>query len=165
MQLFGDLKAEIFDMKPGQASRMARDMAVEQSLDAAIEIDEVVRGLRGASPALESLILNLIGSGGHDLGAVKRELLNNSRLTSLYFNAAKFAQPVDSTDELDELLSLLLRSIAETNLSAFPKQGLLRIRDFCIGLNKELVSEAFGRNPMPPFATVQKNSLSLANAG
>lgn len=151
-------------MKPLHASRMARDLAVEKSLDAAIEIDEVIRKVRNNSPALESLISSLIGSSSREINAVKKELLSDSRLTSLYYRAARSPDSAaGSNEDLDHVLELLL-SVGLEDLSKISKEELLRIRDFCIGLNQELVSEAFSRTPEPPLARARQSRLTPIHA-
>jgi hypothetical protein len=143
---------------------MARDLAVEQSLDAALEIDEVIRGVRTQAPAFERLISSLIGSPAHELNAVKKELLTDSRLTSLYYRAAKSpGKSTGSAEDLDLILELLV-SIGSTDLSKISKDDLFRVRDFCIGLNQELVSEAFSRTPVPPLARTRQYRLASSNA-
>ncbi len=135
-------------MKP-QVNRVARDLAVEQSLDAAIEIDEAIRGLRQASPAFERLIFTLVGSPANEFNVVKKELLSDSRLASLYYRAAKSSgKEAASAEDIDHVIELLL-SAGTAGLSQISKDDLSFVRDFCVSLNEELVSEAFGRTPEP----------------
>lgn len=150
-------------MKP-QINRIARDRAVEQSLDAAIEIDEVIRGVRTEAPAFEELVSTLIGSPTGDFHAVKKELLNDSRLASLYYRAAKSSGNASATaEDIDHVLGLLL-SAGSATLSQVPKDDLSFVRDFCVSLNQELVSEAFGRTPEPPLARARQQKFALTDA-
>jgi hypothetical protein len=117
-----------------RVNRVARDLAVEQSLDAAIEIDEVIRGIREESPAFGKLISILIGSPANELNAVKKQLLNDSRLASLYYRAAKSSgKATSSVEDVDYVLGLLL-SAGSTVLSKISKEDLSFVRDFCIRL-------------------------------
>ena len=151
-------------MKPHQSNRIARDLAVEQSLDAAIEIDEVIRGVRAQAPTFEDLISSLLGSSAHEFNAVKRELLADSRLTSLCYRAAKSSDKAnDSAETLDHILELLV-SIGSADFSKISRDDLFRVRDFCIGLNQELVSEAFVRTPEPSLSRSRQQKLVVANA-
>jgi hypothetical protein len=146
-------------MKP-QVNRVARDLAVEQSLDAALEIDEVIRHKRQDSPAFTKLIASLVGSPTRELNSVKKDLLSDSRLTSLYFRAASSPGKLNaSVEDLDRVLGLLL-SADTTNLTKLSKDDLSSVRDFCLALNQELVAEAFGRSPQPPFARLRQNKLA-----
>lgn len=138
-------------------NRATRDLAVEQSLDAAIEIDEVIRGTRKESPHLKQLVTSLIGSN-RDAGSAKKELMKNSQFSSLYHRAA-MATNQDGRANQDDVLSLLL-AIDGVELSQFSPDQLAVVRQFCLGLNRELVSESFSRMPEPPLARSQKLSLA-----
>ena len=143
-------------MKPHQSSRVARELAVEQSLDAAIEVDEVIRGARTDAPTFAKLVLSLIGSPAQEFNAAKKELLADSRLTTLCYRAASSAgTPNGPAENLDRVLELLV-SIGSKDFSSVSKDDLLRVRDFCIGLNQELVSEAY-----PPLTVRAKNIETL----
>lgn len=151
-------------MLPRPSSRMARDLAVEQSLDAAIEIDEVIRGERSDAPTFAGLIASLIGSPTEELSVVKKALLADSRLTSLWYRAAGLSgRSKDFADNLDDVLQLLV-SLGSADFSKISKDDLSRVRDFCIGLNQELVSEAFTRIPEPPLSRNRQHKLTVANA-
>jgi hypothetical protein len=151
-------------MRPHQANRMVRDLAVEQSLDAAIEIDEVIRGVKQRSPAFQALVSSLVGSPVHEFNAVKKELLSDSRLTSLYYRAmGSSGKSTGSMRDLDQVLELLL-SVSSADLSNISRDDLLLVRDFCLGLNQELVSEAFSRTPEPPLSKNRQQRLTPANA-
>jgi len=141
-----------------RVNRIARDLAVEQSLDAAIEIEDVIRGARSDAPAFEKLIVNLIGSPAGDFGTLKRELLSDSRLASLYYRAASASR--DLAANTDRVLGLLL-SAGSVNLSQMSKNDLAMVRDFCVGLNQELVSEAFNRTPEPPLARARQRIFTI----
>ena len=150
-------------MKP-QVNRLARDLAVEQSLDAAIEIDEVIRDVRGNSPAFEKLVTSFIGSPAGDFSAVKKDLLSDSRLASLYYRAAKSSGRAEgNADDMDHVLGLLL-SAGSVNLSKISKDDLAIVRDFCVSLNQELVSEAFSRTPEPPLARSRQQRFASIDA-
>jgi hypothetical protein len=129
-------------------NRVARDLAVEQSLDAAIELNEVLHHKRKDAPALLKLATSLIGTQP-DAALSKRELLNNSQLTSLSFRAelSTGKQP-SSTQDLSPILDLLVQ-VAQAGLTNFSQDDLECIRDFCLGLNRELVSEVANRIPEP----------------
>jgi hypothetical protein len=144
-------------MTTHHVTRVARDLAVEQSLDAAIEIDEVIRGVRYDSPAFTNLIVTLIGAPGRELNTVKKELFNDSRLTSLYHRAAASSGKT-SVEDLDRVFEVLF-SAGSTNLSKISKDELFLVRDFCLGLNQELVSEAFSRAPEPPLARTRQRFI------
>lgn len=129
-------------------SRAARDLAVEQSLDAAIEISELMGRKRTDAPALSKLALSLIGTVPEATPS-RRELLPNSQLASLSFRAAfsMGKQLVDAQD-IDPILGLLVK-ITQVGLDKFSDEELLCIRNFCLGLNRELVSEVANRMPEP----------------
>jgi hypothetical protein len=91
-----------------QVNRVARDIAVEQSLDAAIEIDGVLRRERQDSPAFTKLIESLAGAQTRELKSVKKELLSDSRLASLYYRAAASGKAGASVKDLDRVLKLLI---------------------------------------------------------
>jgi hypothetical protein len=138
-------------------NRATRDLAVEQSLDAAIEIDEIIRGERTDSPHLTQLVTNLIGTG-RDVGSAKKELLKNSQFSSLYHRAAMLAGQDSDTNDVLSLLFL----IDSAGLSQFSPDKLTIVRDFCLGLNRELVSESYNRVPEPPMARSRHPKLALA---
>jgi hypothetical protein len=141
-------------------NRATRDLAVEQSLDAAIEIDEIIRGERTDSPHLTKLVANLIGSG-RDVGSAKKELLRNSQFSSLYHRAAMLAGQEDRPPDENDILSLLFL-IDSVGLSQFSSKKLAIVRDFCLGLNRELVSESYSMVPEPPMARSRHPRLALA---
>jgi hypothetical protein len=148
-------------MKP-HVNRVARDLAVEQSLDAAIEIDGVLRRERQDSPAFTKLIESLVGTPARELKSVKKDLLSDSRLASLYYRAAAPGKANASVEDLDRVLKLLL-SADKTGLTKLSKNDLSSVRDFCLALNQELVAEAFGRSPQPSFARLRQNKLVLSH--
>jgi hypothetical protein len=133
-------------------NRFARDLAIEQSLDAAIEISDVITGKRSDSPALSGLIHTLMGADAQGVSPSKRDLLSDSQFTSISQRAAALSgRHYTSTNELSDILDLLLKvnSVGLTNFSA---DDLNFIRDFCLGLNQSFVSEAFSKTPEPPLA-------------
>ena len=139
--------------------RLARDRAVEQSLMAAIEVNDVVRNLRDDAPGLVELIATLIGHQDLEGVASKRELLADLQFASLSSRAAKFSGELyGSASELDRILSLLLR-VSRFGLSKFPKEDLEFIRDFCVGLNKVFVEELSSRTSEPPLARARQTLL------
>jgi hypothetical protein len=142
-------------------NRATRDLAVEQSLDAAIEIDEIIRGARSDSPHLTQLVANLIGTG-RDVGCAKKELLKNSQFSSLYHRAAMLAGQEDRPTEENDILSLLFL-VDSVGLSQFSPDKLAIVRDFCLGLNRELVSESYNRVPEPPMARSRHPKLASAH--
>jgi len=141
-------------------NRATRDLAVEQSLDAAIEIDEVIRGRRKDSPNLKQLVTSLIGSD-RDAGSAKKELMKNSQFSSLYHRAAMSVDQDNRAANQEDVLSLLL-AIDRVGLSQLSADQLAIVRKFCLGLNRELVSESFSRIPEPPLARSRSQKLSLA---
>jgi hypothetical protein len=141
-------------------NRATRDLAVEQSLDAAIEIDEIIRGKRSDAPHLTQLVSSLIGSG-RDEGSTKKDLLKNSQFSSLYHRAAMLAGEEDRPSDENDILSLLFL-IDSAGLSQFSREQLAIVRNFCLGLNRELVSESYSRVPEPPMARSRNQKLALA---
>jgi hypothetical protein len=142
-------------------SRVARDLAVEQSLDAAIEVDEVMHGKREDSPALSELVSLLIGSPA-GVVPTKRELLSDARYTSLYHRAAGTSDgEFGSVKDLDGILDLLFQ-VNSAGLNNFSKKNLKFVQEFCLGLNRELVSEAFSRVPEPAFARSRQQKLATS---
>jgi len=141
-------------------SRATRDLAVEQSLDAAIEIDEIIRGERSDSPHLTQLVTSLIGTG-RDVGSARKELLANPQFSSLYHRASMLAGQEDRSPDENDILSLLFL-IDKAGLSQFPPDKLAIVRDFCLGLNRELVSESYSRVPEPAMARSRHPRLALA---
>jgi hypothetical protein len=143
-------------------NRVARDLAVEQSLDAAIEIDEVIQRKRTDAPALAKLILTLMGSLCEP-AAVKNILLSDSQLTSLYDGAARLSgRNYASAVELNDAVHLLW-TINSLDLRHLKPEELSFVRDFCLGLNKELVAEAFSRTPEPPLSRSRHQKPAPAN--
>jgi len=144
-------------------NRVARDMAVEQSLDAAIELSEVISKKRSDAPALSKLALLLMGTQPDETTCSKRELLSNSQLASLSFRASvsNDRQP-SSTQDLDPILELLVK-ITKAGLSNITPPELLYIREFCLGLNRELVLEVANRIPEP--IVVRSKAISMALHG
>src|SRR5580704_401335 len=133
-------------------NRVARDLAVEQSLDAAIEINEVINDKRQDAPALLKLASLLIGTESEGTAPSKRELLNDSQFASLSFRAAVSpGKDPASPQDLDLILDLLVRVIG-AGLANFSRDDLTRIRDFCLGLNREFASEVASRIPEPVIA-------------
>jgi hypothetical protein len=144
-------------------NRVARDLAVEQSLDAAIELDEVIQGKRTDAPALTELVSTLMGSLGSEQAAVKNVLLSDSQLTSLYHGAARLSgRNYKSTVELNDVVDLLW-TINSVGLCDLKPEQLSFVRDFCLGLNKELVAEAFSRVPEAPLSRSRHQKPAPAN--
>ncbi|SFM29571.1 hypothetical protein SAMN03159423_0471 [Bradyrhizobium sp. NFR13] len=139
-------------------NRSARDLAVEQSLDAAIEIDEVIRGEREDAPHLRALVLSLLGTN-RDEGNAKRDLMQNSQFTRLYHRATS---ATDGEVGQDDLLNLLL-AVDDIGVRQFENEQLAIVRRFCLGLNRELVSESYNRLPEPPLARLRNQKLSFQN--
>jgi hypothetical protein len=147
-------------MKTHHMNRTTRDLAVEQSLDAAIEIDEVIRGDRSDSPMLSRLVSSLIGTN-RDVGSAKKELLKDSQFSSLYHRATMSTGGLEDNDENDVLNLLFM--IDGVGLSQFTPKQLSIVRKFCLGLNQELVSESYNRTPEPPLARSRQQKFALAN--
>jgi hypothetical protein len=148
-------------MTAHHVNRIARDLAVEQSLDAAIELDEVIRGVQQDAPALNRLILDLIGAQGGEPNKIKKDLFNDSRLASLYYRAAASSGQA-SAEELDHVLDILLL-VGAAGIAQVSKDDLAFIRGFCLRLNQELVSEAYSRTPEPPLAWPSQQGSFAAN--
>jgi hypothetical protein len=143
--------------------RQGRDLAVEQSLDAAIELDEVIQGKSKKAPALTDLVLTLIGASREGAAPLRHDLLSDSQLASLYYRVARSTgQSYPSMDDLRNLVELLLTT-RSGELASFKQEQLSFIRDFCLGLNKTLVAEAFSLTPEPPLSRSHHQKLSLAN--
>lgn len=142
-------------------NRVSRDLAVEQSLDAAIEINEVINHKRQDAPALLKLASLLVGTQSEGTARSKRELLNNSQFASLSYRAAVSGKGPASPQVLDLILDLLMRAIGP-GLAEFSQDDLTCIRDFCLGLNRELTSEVASRTPEPVLARSSKaGSMAL----
>jgi hypothetical protein len=132
-------------------NRFARDLAIEQSLDAAIEISDVITGKRSDSPALSVLVHTLMGADDQGVSPSKRDLLSDSQFASISQRAAALSGRLyTSANELSGILELLIQvnSVGLTKCSA---DDLNFIRDFCLGLNQSFVLEAFSRTPEPPL--------------
>jgi hypothetical protein len=140
-------------------NRVARDLAVEQSLDAAIELDEVIQGKRSDAPALTELVSTLMGSIGGEQAAVKNVLLSDSQLMSLYHGATRLS---GRNYTLNDVVDLLW-TINSVGLRHLKPEQLSFVRDFCLGLNKELVAEAFRRSPEPPLSSSRHQKPAAAN--
>jgi hypothetical protein len=138
-------------------SRTARDLAVEQSLDAALEIDEVIRGDRNDAPHLQDLVTSLIGTN-RDEGTAKRDLMKNTQFTRLYHRATTSAGQNNISQ--DDILNLLL-AIHQLGVKQFNEEQLSIVRRFCLGLNRELVSESYNRAPEPPLARARGQKLTF----
>jgi hypothetical protein len=69
-------------------NRFARDVAIEQSLEAAIEMSDVIAGKRSESPALSNLIHTLMGADIQEGSPSKRDLLGDSQFASISQRAA-----------------------------------------------------------------------------
>jgi hypothetical protein len=150
-----------FPMAIHHMNRAARDLAVEQSLDAAIEVDEVIRGARSDAPMLNRLVTNLIGTASEN-GPGKKDLLRDSQFNSLYHRAAISSGRDDAALGENDILSLLF-TVDSLGVSKFSPDQLAIVRDFCLGLNQELVSESYNRTPEPPLARSRHQKLALAN--
>jgi hypothetical protein len=142
-------------------NRATRDLAVEQSLDAAIEIDQMIRGDRTESPMLSKLVKSLIGSG-REPGSTKRDLLKDSQFSSLYHRATMSTGRGPDVEDEDTVLTLLLL-VDRAGLSNFSPDQLSLIRDFCLGLNRELVSESYNRTPEPQLSRSRQAKFVLAH--
>jgi hypothetical protein len=149
-------------MSTHHLSRVARDLAVEQALDAAIEIDEVMAGYRSDAPALAELVSNLLGSRGEAPHADKNDLLSDSQFTSLYQRAARAPDHKNKSALESNVLELLL-NLNSVGLSRLKRDQLAAVRDFCLGLNRELVAEAFSRTPEPPLSRSRHQKFARAD--
>lgn len=146
-------------------SRLARDQSIEQSLDAAMEIEEVIAGRAKDAPSLKKLVQTLLGAPDNDGAQSRRHQFRNAQLVSLSQRAATASgRSFKSIEELHDMLSLLLR-VSQIGLSAFEPEQLTFIRDFCLGLNRDFVAETYGRISRPAHdRTRQKGALSEALA-
>ena len=132
--------------------RSARDRAVEQSLIAAIQINDVIRDLRSDAPGLVELMAMLLGRQDREHLQSRRDLLANSQLASLSFRAAASSgQTHDAQPAVERILDLVLQ-ISRIGLNKFSKEELSILRDFCLGLNSVLVEEISTRGSEPPLA-------------
>ncbi|MBY5533635.1 hypothetical protein HFO58_10720 [Rhizobium leguminosarum] len=133
--------------------RVSRDRAVELSLDAAMEIEDVITGASSDAPKLRDLIETLSGSEGGNLS--KKSLLSDVRAASLYGRAAAVTgRQYQSVSDLDQILDLFLK-IYKLGLKPMQPEDLEFARDFCLGLNRQLIDEAYGRTPEPPRAQIR----------
>lgn len=140
--------------------RLARDRAIEQSLMAAMEVNEVLRKKRRDAPALVELISTLIGHQDPKNLQLKHDLLSDAQFASLSSRAARLSgHPYSSSSELDRILSLLLE-VNTLGLSNFREDDLSFIRDFCLGLNTVFVEELASRNAEPPLARARRPILA-----
>lgn len=138
-------------MKSHHISRIARDRAIEKSLDAALEIDEVLRKRATEAQSLTELSELLLGTADNHVLS-KRELLNSPQFASLYYRAARAGGIDNKADDHLERLLQLFAKVASIGLNKFNDSDLKFIRDFCLGLNAQLVNEAYGRIPLPSAA-------------
>ena len=107
------------------------------------------------------MIHMLLGAEGQE--RTKRELLSDSQIATISQRAAATTgRHYTSTEQLEDILQLLLR-VDSVGLRNFGKSDLEFIRDFCLGLNRGFVSEAFGRIPSPPLAKDRRAYLTTAN--
>jgi hypothetical protein len=141
-------------------NREARDLAIEQALDAAMEIEEVIEGKRKDAPALTTLVSNLMGSLSGEPHAVRNNLLSNTQFTSLA--ARSSGRYYKSAIELKDVVDLLVQ-VTSTGVSRLTKEQLSFVREFCLGLNKELIAEAFGRVPESPLSRSRHQKLVEAD--
>jgi hypothetical protein len=137
-------------MREHHLSRISRDIAVEQSLDAALELTEYLQGIRQQSPALEKLTQILIGTQPV-AATVRNELLSNAQMANLSSRA--ISPSADSSDK-DRLLDIveLLAKVHSLGLNNFSNSQIEILREFCLGINRELVSEAYERVPSAAFS-------------
>jgi hypothetical protein len=143
--------------------RLARDRAVEQSLVAALEVNDVLRDKRKESPALVELISTLTGHRDLENPRLKRDLLADSQFASLSSRAATYSgKDFGSSSELDGILSLLIQA-SKVGLTSFSKDQLSFIRDFCVGLNSVFVEEISTRMSEPPLARARQPQLASVN--
>src|SRR5437016_4147633 len=112
-------------------NRIARDLAIEQSLDAAIELDEVIRGARKDSPALTNLVSNLMGPRSGEASGIKHDLLSDSQFASLYHRAAlSSGKDSASVADLDEVVDLLFTADS-LGVARLTPQQVSYVREFC----------------------------------
>ena len=138
-------------------NRFARDVAIEQSLDAAIEMSDVIRGKRSDSPALSGLVHTLMGAD--DQKSSLSKLLTDSQFASISQRAAALSgRHYTSASQLSDILELLLK-VNSVGLTKFTADDLNFIRDFCLGLNQSFVLEAFSRIPEPPLARSRQQNF------
>ena len=131
-------------------NRVTRDQAVEQSLDAAIELDEFMRGDRKDAPALDTLRQIITGSAAD----------KNSQTVSLYHRAFVSAgQHATAESDWKKVAELLNAA----SIDKYTTEQLILLRDFCLGLNEVLIAEAFNRIPRPPLYRSQSNKLARAD--
>jgi hypothetical protein len=127
-------------------SREDRDAAIEKSIDAAIQIEGLLKGLREDIPAFYELLEILFGSAEFSTQALETSLTNSST-ASLYRRAwvAATQKPVERVAQLQAHLIELLDVPKEPSA----RKQLENLRDFCVSLNAELVNEAFERVTIP----------------
>lgn len=137
------------------SNRIARDLAVEKSLDAAMEIDEVLSGDRDGAPSLKTLFPSFHGTSDHP-AFNRKSLLSDSRTASLYRRAAAASGKVFTS--LDDLAAGLesLTKIDADNLKGLDPEDLRFLRNFCLGLNRELITEAYSRATRPALSAANR---------
>jgi hypothetical protein len=95
----------------------------------------------------------VVGTQSEVTAPSKRCLLNDSQLASLSFRAAgSTGKDPASPQDLDLIFNLLMRVIIGPGLGNLSSNELSCIRDFCLGLNRELASEVASRIPEPVIA-------------
>ena len=140
-------------------NRMARDLAVELSLDAAIELDEVIRGKLESTTALFHLAETLTRDVKGNPAGESSQTANLYRRAYAHVRSGQQQRPAS---DISDIVSKLVSVGKGTPLDADPEE-LQDLRDFCLGLNKELVSESYQRVPESPFTRTSKKDARLAD--
>ena len=93
----------------------------------------------------------MLGTSGNQFPS-KRDLLSSPQFASLYYRAASTGGAQQNGDDHLERLLRLFARVASIGLDKFDDGDLNFIRDFCLGLNTQLINEAYSRIPHPSTA-------------
>jgi hypothetical protein len=142
-------------MRSFHINRLAREHSVETSLDAALEIEQVIQGKLQDTPSLKKLVDMMLGTS--DEGSVTRkDLLGNPQVANLYRRASGSSEDAQAV-QIDRILTLF-GNIYSVGVAKFEKSDLEFIRDFCLGVNRQLINESYSKLPSP---TVRKERVAI----
>lgn len=132
-------------------SRAAREAAIKQSLGAILDLDEIICGARKQSNALSELAETLASS---DYRSPQIEPVpGGPQFANLYQRAALFRNDGRSHGvELAADALEILSAFRDDRAAVVELEKLKILREFCLGLNHELISESSGRAFGPSLA-------------
>jgi hypothetical protein len=133
-------------MQSFHINRFARENCIEMSLDAAIELEQVLQKKKDDAPSLKTFTELMLGSKKTNQIS-KKDLLSNPQIANLYRRASGIADGKEN-EGVDKILTLFGK-ICEVGIKNFSAADLEFIRDFCLGVNRQLINESYGRIPMP----------------